>query len=30
VREWLGQTGWRFVRHTALAGPTSLIVAEAA
>jgi len=29
VREWLGQTGWRFVEHTPLAGPQSLIVAEA-
>jgi len=26
---WLGQTGWRMVEHKALAGPASLIVAEA-
>jgi len=30
VRHWLGQTGWRFVEHAPLAGPQSLIVAEAA
>jgi SAM-dependent methyltransferase len=30
VREWLPETGWRFVEHAALAGPQSLIVAEAA
>ncbi len=30
VRDWLGQTGWRFVEHVPLAGPQSLIVAEAA
>lgn len=30
VRGWLGQTGWRFIDHTALVGPQSLIVAEAA
>jgi SAM-dependent methyltransferase len=29
VRDWLGQTGWRFVEHVPLAGPQSLIVAEA-
>jgi hypothetical protein len=26
---WLGQTGWRKIEKTPLAGPTSLIVAEA-
>jgi O-methyltransferase domain/Histidine kinase-, DNA gyrase B-, and HSP90-like ATPase len=26
---WLGQTGWKKIEKTALAGPTSLIVAEA-
>jgi hypothetical protein len=26
---WLGKTGWRMVEHKALAGPASLIVAEA-
>lgn len=30
VRDWLPQAGWRFVEHTQLAGPQSLIVAEAA
>lgn len=30
VRGWLSQTGWRFVEHTPLAGPQSLIVAQAA
>lgn len=29
VRGWLDEAGWRFVRHTPLAGPQSLIVAEA-
>ena len=29
VRGWLAETGWRFVRHTPLVGPQSLIVAEA-
>ena len=29
VREWLPTVGWRFVEHTPLAGPQSLIVAEA-
>jgi hypothetical protein len=28
VRDWLTETGWRFVVHTALTGPQSLIVAE--
>lgn len=28
VRAWLSQTGWRFVEHTPLAGPQSVIVAE--
>ena len=27
---WFDQTGWRMVEHNALAGPTILIVAEAA
>lgn len=27
--DWLAQTGWRFIEHTALAGPVSLVVAEA-
>jgi SAM-dependent methyltransferase len=27
---WFGQTGWQMVEHKALAGPASLIVAEAA
>jgi SAM-dependent methyltransferase len=30
VRGWLARTGWRFVDHVPLAGPQSLIVAEAA
>lgn len=30
IQDWLGETGWRFIRHAALAGPQSLIVAEAA
>ena len=30
VRAWLAQTGWSFVEHKPLAGPASLIVAEAA
>jgi len=30
VRDWLPETGWRFVEHVPLAGPQSLIVAEAA
>ena len=29
VRGWLGETGWRFVEHRALAGPQSLVVATA-
>ncbi len=29
AREWLHETGWRFIEHKALAGPQSLIVAEA-
>lgn len=29
VREWLENTGWKFVDHTPLAGPQSLIIAEA-
>ncbi len=29
VREWLGATGWRFLEHRPLAGPVSLVVAEA-
>lgn len=29
VRSWLPSGGWRFVEHTVLAGPQSLIVAEA-
>jgi hypothetical protein len=27
--EWLGKTGWRKLEHKPLAGPTSLIIAEA-
>lgn len=30
IRGWLEETGWRFVEHTALAGPQSLVVAETA
>jgi hypothetical protein len=30
LRGWLDVTGWRFVRHAPLAGPQSLVVAEAA
>jgi len=30
VRGWLEETGWRFVQHTPLAGPQSLVVAQAA
>ncbi len=30
ARAWLQQTGWRFVEHKPLAGPSSLVVAEAA
>ncbi|HWC11145.1 MAG TPA: methyltransferase [Acidimicrobiales bacterium] len=29
VRAWLPETGWRFVEHLPLAGPQSLVVAEA-
>lgn len=29
VRDWLARTGWRFVHHIPLAGPQSVIVAEA-
>jgi SAM-dependent methyltransferase len=29
VSEWLAETGWRFVAHTPLAGPISLVTAEA-
>ena len=29
AREWLHEAGWRFLEHKALAGPQSLIVAEA-
>jgi SAM-dependent methyltransferase len=30
MREWLGETGWRFLEHKPLSGPASLVVAEAA
>lgn len=30
IREWLQETGWRFVEHAPLSGPVSLVVAEAA
>ncbi len=30
LQSWLDETGWRFIRHAPLAGPQSLIVAEAA
>ncbi len=29
VRDWLGDTGWRFIEHHPLAGPQSVIVAAA-
>lgn len=29
-REWMAQTGWRFLEHRPLQGPVSLVVAEAA
>ena len=29
VRHWLEQTEWRFVRHATLAGPQSLVIAQA-
>jgi hypothetical protein len=28
-REWLRTTGWQFVEHIPLAGPQSVVVAEA-
>jgi predicted O-methyltransferase YrrM len=28
IRTWLGETGWTFVTHAALAGPQSVVVAE--
>ncbi len=30
LRGWLNETGWRFMQHAPLAGPQSLVVAEAA
>ena len=30
VRSWLNHTGWRFADHRPLAGPQSLIIAQAA
>jgi SAM-dependent methyltransferase len=30
LRSWLDETGWCFIRHAPLAGPQSLVVAEAA
>ena len=30
VRGWLDHTGWRFADHRPLAGPQSLIIAQAA
>ena len=30
VRQWLPETGWRFKEHRPLAGPVSVVVAEAA
>jgi SAM-dependent methyltransferase len=30
VRGWLEETGWRFIRHAPLAGPQSVVVAQAA
>jgi SAM-dependent methyltransferase len=30
LRGWLDETGWRFIQHAPLAGPQSLVVAEAA
>jgi SAM-dependent methyltransferase len=30
LRGWLDETDWRFIRHSPLAGPQSLVVAEAA
>ena len=29
ARTWLDRTGWRFAGHRPLAGPQSLIIAEA-
>jgi precorrin-6B methylase 2 len=29
VQQWLGATGWRFADHTMLAGPVSLVAAQA-
>jgi ubiquinone/menaquinone biosynthesis C-methylase UbiE len=29
ARQWLGETGWRFVEHRPLAGAMSLVIAEA-
>jgi len=29
VRDWLGRTGWRFLEQQPLAGPISVLVAEA-
>jgi hypothetical protein len=29
VTGWLGETGWSFIAHTPLAGPVSLVTAEA-
>jgi hypothetical protein len=29
VRTWLDETGWQFIRHAPLAGPQSLVVAQA-
>jgi SAM-dependent methyltransferase len=30
VRGWLEETGWRFIQHSSLVGPQSLVVAQAA
>jgi predicted O-methyltransferase YrrM len=30
IQGWLDETGWRFIQHAPLAGPQSLVVAEAA
>ena len=30
IRGWLDETGWRFIQHAPLAGPQSLVVAQAA
>ena len=30
ARDWLDHTGWRFTGHHPLAGPQSLIIAQAA